>query len=156
MKGLTFLGYNDITLNDTVDAEYQNNSAFKSTTYGHQFGKTYYYESIFMCSVLIWLPILIIILNVFYQICCYIFSEENITTLNEINHTGQNETDGGHQSVIFWVSLGLCVLFCAWLCYYFRRIFWHRHRIIHLYPFPTSQSNYTLRRLTIMGPKYEH
>lgn len=41
MKGLTFFGHDDITPNDTVNAEDQNNSTFNSTTYEHQFGKTY-------------------------------------------------------------------------------------------------------------------
>lgn len=54
MKGLTFLGYGEKTLNDTVDAEDQNYREITFTTFGHQFGKTCFYDSnYFMCSVLI-------------------------------------------------------------------------------------------------------
>lgn len=88
MTGLNFVGNNDTTLNDTIDAVNQNNPTIHSN-FGHQFGNV-------------------------------------STNLSEVNHAGQIETDGGHQSVIFWVLLGLCMLFFAWLCFVYRRKIWHK------------------------------
>lgn len=66
--------------------------------------------------------------------------EKNITNLSEVNHSGQNKTDGGHQDVIFWALSGLCVLlFFAWLCFIFHRKLWNK--IVHNCPVPKSQAH---------------
>lgn len=52
VTGLNVVGHH--TLNNTFDSVDPNNSTINSTTYGHQFGKTCYYDSnYFMCFVLI-------------------------------------------------------------------------------------------------------
>lgn len=74
--------------------------------------------------------------------------------MSELNHAGQNETDDGHQYVIFWVLLGLCVLlFCISLLYFLKKKI--GHQIVHLCRVPKSQGNYTVRRLPQkIVPKY--
>lgn len=47
MTGLSFVGHGNATLNNTIDAIEQSNSKLNSTTYGHMYGKTYYYDSNF-------------------------------------------------------------------------------------------------------------
>lgn len=44
-----------------------------------------------------------------------------LPTKSKVNYVGKNETDGGHQYIIFWFLFGLCLLlFSAWLCFIIR------------------------------------
>lgn len=146
MTELFIVGDGNATLDDTVHAVDQNNSIFNFTTSGHQFCKHVIMILFILCAIFQFLlSISIIILYIILANLYSIFSERNITKLSEIHHAEQIKT-GGHQHVIFWIFLGLCVFLFAWLCFIFRKKIWHK--IVHLCPVPKSLGNYSVRRLT--------